>query len=81
MNHYQRNSKLAAIKRSRVALERSERYRWFLTPLAEAGLSLADITRTMQAYPISTPTGRGGWSKAMVKRALVRLDLYERIAA
>ena len=81
MTHQNRITKLASIKRSQVAAERAELYRWFLSPLAEAGLSLADITRTMQSYPISTPTGRGNWSKTMVTRVLVRLDLYDRAAA
>lgn len=81
MTHQQQASELGVAARKRKAAERSEMYRWFLAPLAEAGLSLADITRTMQSYPISTPTGRGNWSKTMVKRALVRLDLYGRVAA
>ena len=81
MAHQQRASELGVAARKRKAAERAELYRWFLSPLTEAGLSLADITRTMQSYPISTPTGRGNWSKTMVTRVLVRLDLYGQLAA
>ena len=61
----------------RLAVERAEAYRWFMEPLARRGWSLEAIRQALEAYRIKTPSGRGKWSKAMVRRALIRLDLHE----
>ncbi len=61
--------------------ERAESYRWFIEPLASGTLSLNQMAKTLNAYRISTPTGKGVWEKMTVKRCLQRLGLYGQMAA
>ena len=81
MTHHQRAAALAAIANRVNAQKRAEAYRWFLAPLADSGLSLRELARTMNAYCFKPPIGDGQWHANTVRRTLQRLGLYGQEAA
>lgn len=64
-------------RQAELAVERAESYRYFLAPLAKSNLRLEDMAKSLTAYKIVTPSGRGTWGKVQVRRILIRLGLYE----
>ena len=81
MTRQQKATERATVVNRLNAHRRAESYRWFLAPLANSGLSLRELARTMNAYCFKPPIGDGKWYPNTVRRTLQRLDLYEQEAA
>ena len=81
MTNQQKATARAAVVHRINAHMRAESYRWFLAPLANSGLSLHELAKTMNAYCFKPPIGDGKWYPNTVRRTLQRLDLYEQVAA